>query len=453
MPIHESGGRLPSDPALAELLGPRKPGCALAAVLTVLLLSLAVALVEVPWQQSVPGKGQVTVFDPDSRPQKVEARIPGRLVKWLVVEGQEVKAGQTLCLLEDLDSKFLDADQPRRLREQQEALMRKRRAAELRLQVLARQLEAVQASREAAMPAASGKREQSRERLEMAEQSVVLSRQNLQTARLNQERLQKLHDAGLRSTRDLELAELAATSARTDLERALAAREVAEREVDIAGFDLAKVSSDMEASLQKIADESLKVEESLASVDSDLRKLAVDQANVRLRVEQRTVTAPVDGRLVRIESLGPGGTVKAGDPLAVLVPHTEDQAVELSVSDFHAPLVDEGREVRLMFSGFPAVPFTAWRWASVGTFGGRIVAVDAVDDGSGKYRILIRPEGEPAWPPPNRLRPGTQVTGWVMLDEVPLYWELWRQLNAFPPIPREASGEEKLPKTKPALQR
>lgn len=441
--------RVETRDALRELLGPRRPGRVLAVVLMLLLALVVAALVEVPWQQSIHGKGQVTVFDPDSRPQKVDARIPGRLVKWLVVEGQEVKAGQTLCLLEDLDAKFLDADQPLRLREQQEALLRKRRAAELRLDVLARQLEAVQASRDAAIPAAGGKRQQSVERLEMAEQSVVLSRQNLETASLNRERVQRLHDAGLRSTRELELAELGVTAARTELERALAARDVAGREVEIAGFDALKVASDMDASLQKIADESLKVEESLASVDSDLRKLAVEQANVRIRVEQRKVVAPVDGRLVRIESLGPGETVKAGDPLAVLVPHTRDQAVELYISDFDAPLVSEGRDVRLMFSGFPAVPFTAWPWAAVGTFGGRIVAVDAVDDGAGKYRVLVRPDGVPAWPPPDRLRPGTQVTGWVMLDTVPLYWELWRQLNAFPPVPITS---EKI-KTKPAIQR
>jgi hypothetical protein len=38
------------------------------------------------------------------------------------------------------------------------------------------------------------------------------------------------------------------------------------------------------------------------------------------------------------------------------------------------------------------------------------------------------------WPDPTMLRPGTQVTGWVMLRVVSLGFELWRQFNGFPPM-------------------
>ena len=140
--------------------------------------------------------------------------------------------------------------------------------------------------------------------------------------------------------------------------------------------------------------------------------------------------------MTRITKAGAGETVKVGEDLCVLVPHSRDVAVELWVSGFDTPLLAPGRTVRLIFDGFPAVPFTAWPWASVGTFAGRIKVIDPVDDGSGKYRVLVVPDPtqpDGTWPPATRLRPGARTVGWVMLDNVPLYKEAWRRINAFPP--------------------
>jgi hypothetical protein len=58
--------------------------------------------------------------------------------------------------------------------------------------------------------------------------------------------------------------------------------------------------------------------------------------------------------------------------------------------------------------------------------------VDRIDDGSGKYRILVAPDpAEEAWP--TQLRVGSGVYGWAMLDEVRVWFEVWRQFNGFPP--------------------
>ena len=51
-------------------------------------------------------------------------------------------------------------------------------------------------------------------------------------------------------------------------------------------------------------------------------------------------------------------------------------------------------------------------------------------------------EDEP-WPEPRFLRQGVRTKGFVLLDEVSLGYELWRQANGFPPIvsPAPANGE------------
>ncbi|MFN8615417.1 MAG: hypothetical protein U0003_05885 [Vampirovibrionales bacterium] len=139
-------------------------------------------------------------------------------------------------------------------------------------------------------------------------------------------------------------------------------------------------------------------------------------------------------------ALGESQTVKQNTSLAVVVPQTKDQAVALTIADFNAPLVAVGRPVRLQFSGWPALQFSGWPSISAGTFAGTVAVVDALDDGMNRYRVLVRPDwkrikanNDKPWPSPKYLRAGTQAHGWILLDTVPLGFELWRQFNGFPP--------------------
>lgn len=450
-----------SDPALKPVLpAPRirsldlmrtpHPVRTLAWMLVLILLVFVLSLAFVPWQQSVTGVGRVIVFSPMDRPQNIEAQIPGRVVSWRVVEGQEVEAGETIVELSDIDSKFLDGDQYARLQSQRQYQESSRSEAEAREAAILGQLADLEGSRNVAIPAAEQRVRQAEDRIRLAEQNVEQARQNVTTADLNLKRLRELFGKGLRSQRDLELGELDIVSARTRLESMLAALEVAKRDLDVARLDLTKVVNDTSAQLNALRAARASVRETIAKVNSDLLKLDVDIQNVRLRTDQRIVRAPRDGKVVRVIKVGPGETVKAGDVLAVLAPETRDQAVELLLSAYDAPLVSVGRQVRLNFAGWPALQFVGWPSIAVGTFAGRVKVMDAVDDGQSRFRIIIEPDHEEiragredAWPPLDQLRPGAEVNGWVMLDTVSLGWELWRQFNAFPPTVERGGGNEK----------
>ena len=96
------------------------------------------------------------------------------------------------------------------------------------------------------------------------------------------------------------------------------------------------------------------------------------------------------------------------------------------------PLISKGRRVRVQFDGWPAFQFSGWPSVSVGTFGGKVEVIDYVNTTPGEFRILIVPdENDQPWP--DLLRAGSGIKGWVMLDDVPLWYEIWRQLNGFPP--------------------
>ena len=143
--------------------------------------------------------------------------------------------------------------------------------------------------------------------------------------------------------------------------------------------------------------------------------------------------APMDGTVLRVLSGQGNAFVKSGDPLLVLVPDTTDRAVELWVAGNDMPLISVGRPVRLQFEGWPAVQFTGWPSVAVGTFGGTVALIDATDDGSGRFRIVVRPDNADPWPTGLYLRQGVRVNGWVLLDQVKLGYELWRRFNGFPP--------------------
>ncbi|MFN0109787.1 MAG: HlyD family secretion protein [Blastocatellia bacterium] len=423
-----------------------------AALMMLLLLALiALSLYFVPWQQSVTGYGRIIVFAPMDRPQTIEAQIPGRLVSWRVVEGQAVAAGEIVAELDDIDSKFLADDQVERLQAQLGFTQTGLLQTNAREGALAAQLKDLEASRSQAIPAATQRARQAADAVKQAEQNVTQAKQAVTTAELNQKRLQELFEKGLRSKRDLELADLEMVTASARWESMLAGLEVARRGLQVAQFEQERVVNDTSAQLNSLRASLAGVRETMAKTNSDLQKFEVDINNVKQRADQRVVRAPLAGRIVRLMKVGPGGTVKAGDELAVLAPDTKDQAVELYLSDYDAPLVSVGRQVRLNFAGWPAVQFVGWPSIAVGTFAGRVKVMDAVDDGKSRFRIIITPDEElikvgkeEPWPSLDQLRPGGEVNGWVMLDTVSLGFELWRQFNAFPPtVERPPVGARK----------
>jgi biotin carboxyl carrier protein len=162
---------------------------------------------------------------------------------------------------------------------------------------------------------------------------------------------------------------------------------------------------------------------------------ALQPIEVRLnRQLTQVVRAPANGSIFRLHAQPGSAVLKAGDEIASFVPDNSDPVVELLVAGNDMPLIAANRKVRLQFEGWPAVQFVGWPSVAVGTFGGVVMLVDPTDNGQGNFRILVRrdPADQP-WPSTQYLRQGVRAKGWVLLNTVPLGYELWRQFNGFPP--------------------
>jgi hypothetical protein len=149
-------------------------------------------------------------------------------------------------------------------------------------------------------------------------------------------------------------------------------------------------------------------------------------------LDRLKIYAPRDGTLFRLNVFERGQMLKEGDELFTIVPDTSERAVELWISGNDTPLVRRGDHVRLQFEGWPAVQLAGWPSVAVGTFGGEVMTIDSTDDGAGKFRILVKSDGASEWPSERYLRQGVRTNGWVLLRQVPLGYEIWRQLNGFP---------------------
>ncbi|MEW9799408.1 efflux RND transporter periplasmic adaptor subunit [Alteromonas sp. CYL-A6] len=156
------------------------------------------------------------------------------------------------------------------------------------------------------------------------------------------------------------------------------------------------------------------------------------------RQATQTKVAPTDGTIVGLVAGGGSTFVKEGDVLARFIPSGVERTVRISVSGLDAPLVQPGAKARLQFEGWPVIQFSGWPGTAVGTFGGEVVYVEPVADANGQFQVWIKPDNDDLpWPNENSVRLGSRVKAWVLLEEVRLGYEMWRQLNNFPPKPTE----------------
>jgi adhesin transport system membrane fusion protein len=393
-----------------------------------------------PWRQTVTGTGQVIVFSPMNRPQTIQAQIPSKIRKWHVQEGDYVEAGDIIIELEELDTKYLDNEQILKLQAQRDAIANKVQAIKNLISTYQSQVVSMQSIRENVVPNAELKIKQSENKLLGLRQKVEGLKQNKITAELNFDRRKKLFDKGLASQREYELAELAIAKATAEYNEAKANLTINEQQIDISRFDLNKVGLENQFKVQDIQAKIAESYDKLAEANKNLFKFDNDLVNLKERIDQRTIKALVAGQVTGVKALGPAQTVKKNEIIATIIPSTEDIAAELFVSEFFAPLLSVGRDVRVQFSGYPAIQFAGWPNIAVGTFAGEIIAVDAANLKKGVFRVLVKPDFErieagkdEKWPSLANLRPGSKSWGWIILDEVPVWYELWRVINGFPP--------------------
>ena len=178
----------------------------------------------------------------------------------------------------------------------------------------------------------------------------------------------------------------------------------------------------------------IRVEDLNARVAEAAAELSRVDVNLS-RQSAQIVRAPRDGVILRVNAGDIATFISAGEPIATFVPSNAERAVEIYIQGRDVVLVRPGAKVRLQFDGWPAVQFSGWPSVSVGTFGGQVLAVDPSAAPDGRFRVLVTedPDDPTPWPADDYVRFGSTARGWVLLETVSVGFEIWRQLNNFPP--------------------
>ncbi|MBR9801027.1 MAG: HlyD family secretion protein [Rubinisphaera brasiliensis] len=443
----------------------------IANVLLIVLVLTVFLLAFVPWQQNVAGSGSVLAFAPDQRQQVIEAPIKGRVVRWgeNIVENALVQKGQFIAEISDLDESYsarleqqlvnsqLTADAAGR---QLDANERALTAAKTIVNSYEAQVRAYEKVKEETIAAQDAYVDMAREKVRAEKQQLLEYEAAIPQLQAEQARVRRLEAEGNVSLQKLQEVERKLQEAEAKVNRAEA--YVSSAEAELAGklrertakIEKAQVDIDYaEALLQKANGDVSKAESDIAKSEQEQQKAGkavLDMETKVARQQNQMIMAPFAGYIVQIQPNMKTAVVKEGDPICTIVPETSDRSVQIWMNGNDAPLVEPGRHVRLQFEGWPALQFSGWPSVAVGTFGGEVVSVDATDNGMGKFRVLVRPaQDSPPWPQDRFLRQGVRANGWVLLDQVPLWYEVWRRLNGFPPVvsvdaPKD--GKSKAPK-------
>lgn len=402
------------------------------AIKLILLFLLIIAFV--PWTQTITVTGQLSAYSPYERPQDVEAQITGRIRKWHIFEGVRVKQGDLILELDDYDPNFMSPDLLVLLDQRKKALEETRKAALGRAEQLDKRIGEMQNLVKAAVPSAQARVVEAENKVREAYQKVEAAKIAVATAELNVDRHKQLAEQGLVSQRELEVTIQAAIATKADLTGAQANLKGAEQGMKALSFGRDQVNAEV---LQRLLDAEAARDASIAEAAKAADQLADVSLRMSNAVQRRTasrILSPIDGTVVKMAETGAGETVKPGDKLVRISPASMDKAIEMTADGLDAPLLNVGRKVRILFYGIPAIPLPAWPEIMAGTYGGVVKVIDQVDDGKGNFRFWVVPDPEDrAWPPQEHVRQGTKAMGWVILNRVPLWYELWRRFNLFPP--------------------
>lgn len=394
-----------------------------------------------PWTQNIKVQGNVSTLYQEQRPQQLNSPIPGKIIKWYVKNGDYVKKGDTLLQLSEVKEDYLDPLLVKRTEQQVDAKKGLQKYYEAKVGTTNSQLQALNSARDLKLSQLKVKISQLNNKLAGEEAELVAVNNELKMTSDQYERQKKMYDEGLVSLTQFQQRSVS-------YQNALAKKTATENKLAQTRQEIVNVSIEQNATIQDYNEKLSKTEgdrfQSMGQIegsDGDIAKLENQVANYRARQGLYFVIASQDGQVVQINKAGIGEILKDGESIATIVPDKVDYAVEIYIKPVDLPLVKEGQRVMCIFDGFPAIVFSGWPNSSYGTFAGKVIAVENNISANGMFKALvIQDKNEKQWPP--KIKMGTGVQGIAILNDVPIWYELWRNINGFPPDYYEVKTEK-----------
>ena len=396
------------------------------------LFFVLIFILFVPWTQNINTSGIVTTQFQEQRPQQINSIIPGKIIKWWVKEGDFVQKGDTIVELADTKDDYLD---PRLIERTNDQLIAKKQKVEFydnKITNIKGQIVAIEEGFKLKEAAIRNKIQQLERKILIDSAELAAANVDLQVGTNQYNRAGKMLNDGIISLVDYERRTQSFNKAKAGFQEKQQKFLNTKQDVLIARIDLNTLKQDVNDKLFKLKGDIANSNTEKSTVIAEVAKNENELSNYRIRGSQKWLLAPQTGQIIKAKKAGINEIVKEGEMIVEIVPNSFLYAVELFVKPMDLALINKGQDVRLQFDGYPAIVFSGWPNSSYGTFAGKISAIETNRNENGQFRVLIIPDQkEKNWP--SNLKIGTGAQGFALLNDVPIWYELWRQLNGFPP--------------------
>lgn len=393
---------------------------------------LAIIVLFLPWTQNIKVVGNVTTLYQEQRPQQLNSPIPGKIIKWYVKNGDYVKKGDTILQLSEVKDDYFDPLLVKRTEQQVEAKKGVRDYYEAKVGATNNQLQALTTAKDLKLNQIDIKISQLKNKLAGEEAELAAASNELKLSEDQYIRQKKMYDEGLVSLTQFQQRNIS-------YQNAIAKKTASENKVAQTRQEISTMAIEQNAVIQDYTEKLSKTEgerfQSMGQIEGsegDIAKLENQVANYKFRQGLYFIVASQDGQIVQLNKAGIGEILKETESIGIIVPKTVDYAVEIYIKPVDLPLIKEGQRVMCIFDGFPAIVFSGWPDSSYGTFAGKVIAIENNISANGLFKALIvEDKTQKRWPP--KIRMGTGVQGIAILNDVPVWYELWRNINGFPP--------------------
>ena len=393
---------------------------------------IGIIVLFLPWTQNISGQGLVTTLTPDQRPQTIQSQIPGRIEQWYVREGDFVKKGDTILRISEIKSDYFDDKLVERTGDQIKAKSSSVEAYKDKVEAKKTQINALGNEQVLKTKQAQNKLRQSRLKVQSDSIDLEAAKTNARIAQTQFNRIEELQKDGLMALKDVEAKRIKLQETQAKLISQENKYIASQNDVINAEIELSRIRAEYADKISKTRSELLSAQSSGFDAEAQVTKLENQYTNYQKRSDLLHIVAPQDGYINKAIVGGLGEAFKEGQALVGIMPANYDLAVETFVNPIDLPLIHLGEKVRVQFDGWPAIIFSGWPNVSYGTYGAKVVAIENFISPNGKYRILLAPDTEDhQWP--DALRVGSGAYTIALLEDVPIWFELWRKLNGFPP--------------------
>ena len=390
---------------------------------TFFLILFFIAVLFLPWRQTVQGEGTLIAYDPTQRIQSISAPIDGFIDTFYVSENEHVHKGMKLFTMVDPDK-----DYKTRVYKMKEDFEQQHQNTENELIVLKQKDISLLNQKKIRIELYDKRYIQAEEQLKSLQLKYKAEKKNNEVLFNQFSRIKQLHLQKIESRKNFEKAENQYINAKTKLDKIEIDIEVQKRHLSIIQQEKQHFLEEIENQIRTLENNMLGVETRLNILKRDYEKHLTEIA----RYETSSVVSKKDGFVMRILENDKNTYIKKGQPIIRFSPDVNTSALLLKVSDFNMPLMKEGLPVRIRFHGWPVLHIPGWPVIRFGTFGGIIKKVDPILHEKGAYYAYVVEDPNEPWPSNEKLRVGTTATAWVALSRVPIWYELWRLMNAFP---------------------